>query len=205
MARSPRRNGRAQADADARLERRWPSLEEAQVAALADDIAYDNHDIDDGLRAGLLTLDQIDAVPLVARGWKDMATRFPDLPRERLAGELIRSQIGAMVNDLIARSTARIAASGVRSVDDVRGAGRALIAFSDGMAADERLLKRFMYANLYHHHASWAAGAARACGGSGNFTTIRADPAAAAGWRDPYTCPPKNPRSAATSPISSRG
>ena len=73
---------------------RWPGLE-AQVAALADDIAYDNHDIDDGLRAGLLSLDQLLALPFVAAGWDDVRARFPDVAPARLVGELIRSQIGA--------------------------------------------------------------------------------------------------------------
>ena len=116
----------AEADAQAALELTSHASLEAQVAALADDIAYDNHDIDDGLRAGLLTLGQIEAVPLVAEGWARLDTTFPDLPRERLAGELIRSQIGAMVNDLIAESQRRIAEAGVESVEEVRAAGRPL-------------------------------------------------------------------------------
>lgn len=147
----------AEADAAAELELGTHASLEAQVAALADDIAYDNHDIDDGLRAGLLTLDQIEAVPLVAQGWRRLADRFADLPRQRLAGELIRSQIGAMVNDLIAESRRRIADAGVASSDDVRVAGRPLIAFSDEMATAERELKRFMYTNLYHHPRQLAA------------------------------------------------
>ena len=128
----------------------WPGLE-AQVAALADDIAYDNHDIDDGLRAGLLSLDQVLAVPLVARIWDDVRARFHDVAPDRLVGELIRTQIGAMVGDLIATSRANIAAARVETADDVRAAGRPLIGFSDGMREDERLLKRFMYRTLYHH------------------------------------------------------
>lgn len=130
----------------------WPSLE-AQVAALADDIAYDNHDIDDGLRAGILSLEQILAVPLVRRSWDLVTARHPDLPAERLMRELVREQIGLMVNDLIATTRANIAAAGLAQADvaAVRAAGHAIAAFSDGMREEERVLKRFMYANLYHH------------------------------------------------------
>jgi len=166
----------AEADAEAALELTSHASLEAQVAALADDIAYDNHDIDDGLRAGLLTLDQIAAVPLVADGWRRVTARFADVPHERLAGELIRSQIGAMVNDLIAESRARIATAGVASVEDVRAAGRALIGFSPAMASAERELKRFMYANLYHHPRQLAAAGAAQRVVSGLFAAYRADP-----------------------------
>ncbi|GLT00978.1 deoxyguanosinetriphosphate triphosphohydrolase-like protein [Sphingobium jiangsuense] len=126
----------------------WPSLE-AQVAAIADDIAYDNHDIDDGLRAGMLTLDQICEVPFVRAGWDKVHARYPDVEESRLLRELIRDQIGVMVNDLIEASRRRIAESGVKNAADVRAAGHRLIDFSDEMAAHERGLKRFMYANLY--------------------------------------------------------
>src|SRR3569623_2097724 len=125
---------------------------EAQVAAIADDIAYDNHDIDDGLRAGLLSLDQLLAVPMVAARWDQCRARFPEVAPDRLAGELIRGQIGAMVNDLIDTSRRAITDSGIQSPDDARDAGRALVGFSDAMRDDERALKRFLYANLYHHH-----------------------------------------------------
>ena len=150
---------------------------EAQVAAIADDIAYDNHDIDDGLRAGLLTLDQLLAVPLVARGWDDVRRRFPDVAPKRLVGELVRTQIGTMVNDLIAETRQRIAASGVTSVDDVRAAGQCLVGFSPEMREAERDLKRFMYANLYHHPRQLAAADAAHGIVSGLFAVYRDDPA----------------------------
>ncbi len=150
---------------------------EAQVAAIADDIAYDNHDIDDGLRAGLLTLDQMLAVPLVARGWDDVRRRFPDIEPKRLVGELVRTQIGTMVNDLIAETRQRIAASGVTSVDDVRDAGQCLVGFSPEMREAERDLKRFMYANLYHHPRQLAAADAAHGIVSGLFAVYRDDPA----------------------------
>jgi dGTPase len=155
----------------------WPSLE-AQVAAIADDIAYDNHDIDDGLRAGLLTLDQLLAVPVVAQSWQDACARFPDIEPARLEGELVRGQIGTMVNDLIAETRARIAASGVGSADDVRRSDRPLVGFSDAMRAGERDLKRFMYANLYHHPRQLEAAAAARTVVFGLFAGYMADPAA---------------------------
>lgn len=124
---------------------------EAQVAALADDIAYDNHDIDDGLRAGFLVMDDLLELPAIADQWRVIETKYPHAPRERLQRELVRGQIGRMVNDLIAETRRRIEAEGVRSVEDVRAASRALVAFSPAMADEERLLKRFMYQRLYYH------------------------------------------------------
>jgi len=132
---------------------------EAQLAAISDDIAYDNHDIDDGLRAGLLTLDQLLAVPLVKMSWDRVRARYPDVPEDRLLRELVREQIGVMANDLIAATRANIAQSGVETVEEVRQAGRALVGFSPEMAAQERELKRFMYATLYHHPEQLAAAA----------------------------------------------
>ncbi len=133
----------------------WPSLE-AQVAAIADDIAYDNHDIDDGLRAGMLTLDQICAVPLVREGWDRVRARYPDVEEARLQRELVRDQIGLMVNDVIETSRANIAASGVETVADVRAAGRRLIGFSEALAQHESALSEFLYANLYLNESQLA-------------------------------------------------
>ena len=130
---------------------------EAQLAAVADDIAYDNHDIDDGLRAGLLDLDQLMEQPFVAANYRGVEGRFPDAPRDRLLRELVRDQIGVMVNDVIAATTANVAAAGVASADQVRAVGKTLGCFSPELAAQERDLKRFMYANLYHHPEQVAA------------------------------------------------
>jgi dGTPase len=154
-----RRPGWALAAADAAFPLeldRWSSLE-AQVAAIADDIAYDNHDIDDGLRAGLLTRDQLLAQPLVRRSWEAACGRFPDIEGAKLWGETVRGQIGAMVNDLLAETRRRLAVSGAGSLEDIRALGRPLVGFSDAMREAERDLKRFMYANLYHHPRQLAA------------------------------------------------
>ncbi|QTD55573.1 deoxyguanosinetriphosphate triphosphohydrolase [Parasphingorhabdus cellanae] len=134
----------------------WPSLE-AQIAAVADDIAYDNHDIDDGIRAGLLSIDQLLILPFIAERWSDICTRFPDVERDRLVPELIRDQIGLMVNDVIATTLQRIKDTGIALADDVRGAGLMIGGFSDDMATKERALKKFMYANLYNHPEQMAA------------------------------------------------
>ena len=126
----------------------WPSLE-AQVAAIADDIAYDNHDIDDGLRGGFLSLDDLLEQPFVADNWRQVERRFPGAPRDRQLRELVRSQIGLMVNDVIAETQARLV--GMESPNDVRAAGRATAAFSPALANEERSLKRYMYDRLYYH------------------------------------------------------
>jgi len=126
----------------------WPSLE-AQVAAIADDIAYDNHDIDDGLRAGFLALDELLTLDFVADQWRAIERKFPAAPQDRRLRELVRSQIGWMVNDVIAETASR--AAGLDSADAVRAAGYATCAFSGGVAAQERTLKQFMYQRLYHH------------------------------------------------------
>ncbi len=126
----------------------WPSLE-AQVAAVADDIAYDNHDIDDGLRAGFLDLDDLLTVDFLARQWRGVEQRFPNAPRDRKLRELVRSQIGLMVNDVIDHTRTQL--RGLASADDVREAGRRSAGFSPSLAEEERRLKQFMYHRLYLH------------------------------------------------------
>ena len=126
----------------------WPSLE-AQVAAIADDIAYDNHDIDDGLRAGFLDLDDLLALDWLADQWRAVEKRFPHAPRDRQLRELVRTQIGLMVTDLLMHTREQV--KGFGSAAEVRAAGRQLAAFSPAMREHERVLKRFMYDRLYYH------------------------------------------------------
>jgi dGTPase len=158
---------------------------EAQIAAVSDDIAYDNHDIDDGLRSGILERDALLALPFVAARWDDVKRRYPDVADERLLPELIRAQIGVMVNDVLVETRARVAAAKIGRVDDVRAAGRPLAGFSEGMQADERALKTFMYANLYHHPKQLAVADLASMIVSGLFAAYVADPAAMPeSWRD---------------------
>jgi len=126
----------------------WPSLE-AQAAAIADDIAYDNHDIDDGLRAGLLDFDELAEVPIVQRHLRAIDQRYPGLAPEKRQRALVRDMIGTMVEDVLAETGRRVADAGVATINDVRLAGRQLAGFSDALAAEERELKRFLYARLY--------------------------------------------------------
>jgi dGTPase len=126
----------------------WPGLE-AQVSAIADDIAYDNHDIDDGLRAGLLDIDELIELPLVKRLWDAIGEWHPGIATEKRQRALVRDMIGTMVGDVLAETERRVREAGVETADDVRAAGRQLAGFSDELAADERALKRFLYARLY--------------------------------------------------------
>ncbi len=182
----------AEADAQFPLALGGRAALEAQVAAVADDIAYDNHDIDDGLRAGLLDFDALLEVPLVREGWDRVLSRYPDVAPQRLRSELIRQQIGLMVNDVIDTTRANIAASGVRSPDDVRVAGRALAGFSNEMAERETTLKTFMYARLYHHPRQLEVAESARVVVAGLFAAYAADPASLpADWRE--TLPDANP------------
>jgi len=132
------------------LEKKQPTLE-AQLANLADEIAYNNHDIDDGLRSGLLTVDQLESIDFFARHKREAETAFPGIGGRRAINETVRRMINALIIDLIDTSRERIRASGVQSVDEVRTAGP-LIAFSDSMRGEALLLKRFLRKNLYQHY-----------------------------------------------------
>ncbi|MCT7375326.1 deoxyguanosinetriphosphate triphosphohydrolase [Chelativorans salis] len=129
---------------------RFASIE-AQCAAIADDIAYNAHDIDDGLRAGLLTLDMLRGVELSGRILQAVGERYPGLDPVRTGHELMRRQITIMVEDVIDTARDNLEALHPRSAEDVRDAGRAMVTFSPGMAAEEKALKSFLYANLYRH------------------------------------------------------
>src|SRR6266403_2244044 len=106
---------------------------EAQIAALSDDIAYNNHDIDDGLRAGLFAVADLAEVPLVGPVFDEVAAHYPGLEESRLIHESIRRLIDRMVRDLVAETRRRLAESGVDSADEIRNLGRPIAAFSEAM------------------------------------------------------------------------
>src|SRR4051812_18629544 len=124
---------------------------EAQIASLADDIAYNNHDLDDGLRAGLFAVADLAAVPLVGPVFAEVAQRYPGIDQGRLIHEAIRRVIDFMVRDLSGETRRRLDASGVRSVEDVRRLDAPIAAFSDEMRRHDRALKRFLFERMYRH------------------------------------------------------
>ncbi|MCO5163658.1 MAG: deoxyguanosinetriphosphate triphosphohydrolase [Mesorhizobium sp.] len=124
---------------------------EAQCAAIADDIAYNAHDIDDGLRSGLLTLDALDEVSLPAAILAEVRGLYPALDPIRTGHELVRRQITRMVEDVIVTAQARLAQTAPESADAVRAAGRPMVVFSSAVAAQEAELKAFLYRNLYRN------------------------------------------------------
>ncbi len=132
------------------IDRTQPSLE-AQITNLADEIAYNNHDIDDGLRSGLLRLTQLDEIPLFARHALEVRKVFPGLSERRMIHETVRRMINTLIVDLIAESARRIADVAPKTLDDVRAA-RALVAFSDAIRHDGDTLKVFLRENLYRHY-----------------------------------------------------
>jgi len=124
---------------------------EAQVAALSDDIAYNNHDIDDGLHAGLFAVADLAEVPLVGPVFDEVAGHYPGLEESRLIHESIRRLIDRMVRDLVGETRRRLADSGVKSADAVRGLGQPVAAFSEAMGNHDRALKRFLHQRMYRH------------------------------------------------------
>ena len=125
---------------------------EAQIAAIADDIAYNNHDIEDGLRAELFTVDDLKGVPLVGPIFAAIRERHPGLERGRLMHAAVRDLIGVMVEDLLAETRRRINKAGPRSADEVRALQAPIAAFSDTMRANDKALKEFLFANMYRHY-----------------------------------------------------
>ena len=145
------RNARQLGDVGERfLKRRQPGLE-AQVANVADAIAYNNHDVDDGFRAGLLTLEQLREQPLFAMHHDEVRRRYPDLEDRRLIYEIIRRMIGAVVGDLIEETRHRLVAAAPGSIEDVRDAEMPLVSMSDKMYEQHVSLKRFLHKHLYSH------------------------------------------------------
>jgi len=125
---------------------------EAQIAALADDIAYNNHDIDDGLRAGLFTIEDLAEVPLVGPVFAAVKAEHPDIDPSIHIHESVRRLIGVMVLDLIAETRRNIETYKPDSPEAVRRLGRPLAAFSEGMRANDRALKRFLFEHMYRHY-----------------------------------------------------
>jgi len=132
------------------LRKQRPSLE-AQIANLADEVAYNNHDVDDGLRSGLLTLEQLSEVPIFARHMQAALRAFPRLGGRRLVHETVRRMIDTLVSDLIDSSAARIRKHSPATLDDVRKAPH-LIGFSPRIEQEQLHLKRFLRENLYRHY-----------------------------------------------------
>ncbi len=132
------------------LNNRRPSLE-AQITNLADEIAYNNHDVDDGLRSGIITLDQLTEVPLVAEHLNEVRGAYPALNERRVVHETIRRMINTLVSDLIVCSEQNIAGQQLESLDDVRVAP-SLIGFSAEIDEAQRKLKTFLRINLYRHY-----------------------------------------------------
>jgi dGTPase len=124
---------------------------EAQVAAIADDIAYNTHDIDDGLRGGLLSLQMLEEVPFLSDLMGAVNDRHPGLEESRVIHEIMRRQITAMVEDVIATAQASLAEVKPHSVDDVREAGRVMAQFSPEMRKADETIKAFLYKNMYRH------------------------------------------------------
>ncbi|HLE92997.1 MAG TPA: deoxyguanosinetriphosphate triphosphohydrolase [Sulfuricaulis sp.] len=132
------------------LEKNQPSLE-AQLVNIADEIAYNNHDVDDGLRSGLLSVDQLLEVALFARQYQEVQRRYPDIAPRRAIYETVRRMINFVVTDLIENSRSLIAASGIKHIEDVRRQTKPLVAQSPEAGERSLELKRFLRQNLYAH------------------------------------------------------
>jgi len=132
------------------INRQQPSLE-AQIANLADEIAYNNHDVDDGLRSGLITEEQLSEVQLFARHQGEVRSLYPALSGRRVVTETVRRMINTLIIDLVNTTRINIENSGVQTLDDVRAAPP-LAAFSPALLDEHRELKRFLHRHLYRHY-----------------------------------------------------
>ncbi|QRM55360.1 deoxyguanosinetriphosphate triphosphohydrolase [Sinorhizobium sp. BG8] len=124
---------------------------EAQVAAIADDIAYNTHDIDDGLRSGYLTFDMLEEIPFLAKLMHEVRSRYPALEPSRFTHEIMRRQITEMVEDVIGYAQAAIREVKPQSATDVRRAGRVMATFSEAMAVTDRQIKKMLFTRIYRH------------------------------------------------------
>jgi dGTPase len=133
------------------IKRRQPTLE-AQIANLADEIAYNNHDLDDGLRAGLIDLDGLRAVPLFRRQHDAVIALYPQLQDRRLIHEVVRRMINYVVTDLVETTQTEIGEAGLESVEDVRALPTMLVQFSEAVAAEHLELKHYLRDHVYRHY-----------------------------------------------------
>ena len=133
------------------IRRQQPGLE-AQLANFADEIAYNNHDVDDGIRAGLISVEQLLAVPLFLEYHREVVARYPDLAGRRLVFEILRRMINRLVSDLIVSSAQRLRESGVVCIADVRVQARPLVGFSDATGVLNHELKVFLREHVYKHY-----------------------------------------------------
>ena len=133
------------------IERRQASLE-AQVSNLADEIAYNNHDVDDGLRAGLITIDSLRSVAVFRREYEAVIAAYPELNERRLGYEIVRRMIGRVVGDLIETSAAQLSATAPKDIEAVRAASAPLIRMSDEVSAEHSELKQFLRHEMYRHY-----------------------------------------------------
>ncbi len=125
---------------------------EAQVAAISDDVAYNNHDVEDGLRAKLFTLDDLEQIPLLGKVMADVRAEYGELDERYMVNETIRKMIGTMVNDVLRTSEALIAEVNPQSPEDVRGCGKQLVCFSDDMRRQVDELRVFLFDRMYKHY-----------------------------------------------------
>ena len=149
---------------------------EAQLVDVADGIAYNNHDVDDGLRSGLLTLDELMQTSLFREHCEAVRTRYPELPFRRLVHETVRRMINALITDLVEESGRLIGAAHPATIDAVRAHGAPLIAFSTGMAARNIELQRFLHQRLYEHEKVQEMSAEAARKVRALFTAYFSDP-----------------------------
>ena len=130
----------------------YPALE-AQIAAMADDIAYDNHDLDDGLRAGIITLEMLEDVPHVAGIFREVLDEYKGLEMPRVIHESIRRLIGKAIDDLTDQTNVNLIKAGVSTADDIRYFETAIASFSPAVEGDEGKIKSFLFKNMYLHPA----------------------------------------------------
>jgi len=158
---------------------------EAQVAAISDDIAYNNHDIDDGLRAGLFNVADLHDLPLVGETFRSVAAKYARITETQLIHESVRRLINAMVEDLIAETGRRLKELAPRSVADIRAAGRPVVAFSEAMTRTEKTIKAFLYKRMYEHWRLNRSHAKARLVVSDLFTLLFGDPACLPSpWRE---------------------